>query len=155
MNWTDNKWLERSPREEGSFGRVFAIRNRKRILNAFLDTVLLIELSQRNAMKASHVIDHLKSKYEVELSPGTIYPVLRTLEKSGDIAAVRSRKVKTYMITGKGLQRVLLFRDSFVDLEDTFSEALGEEYWAAVNEVSKCGKNAFCKHLKFFGCRGF
>jgi DNA-binding PadR family transcriptional regulator len=66
--------------------------------------------------------------------------VLRTLEKSGDIAAVRSRKVKTYMITGKGLQRVLLFRDSFVDLEDTFYEALGEEYWAAVNEVSKCGK---------------
>jgi DNA-binding PadR family transcriptional regulator len=66
--------------------------------------------------------------------------VLRKLEKSGDIAAVRSKKVKTYRITDKGLQRVSCFRDSFVDLEDTFSEALGEDYWAAVNEVSKCGK---------------
>ncbi len=135
MNWAFENRVDSSIDKADCSEAVIVAENRKRILRAFLDIISLIELSRRNVMTASHMISSIKSKYQVELSPGTIYPVLKKLEKSGDIVAIKSRKIKTYRITDKGSQRVSLFQNSFVDLENTFSEALNVDYWAAENKI--------------------
>ncbi len=135
MNWADANRVDCSIEDYSK--TVIVAENRKRILRAFLDIISLIELSRRNVITASHIISSINSKYQVEVSPGTIYPVLKKLEKSGDIIAIKSRKIKTYRITDKGSQRISLFQNSFVDLENTFSEALNVDldYWAAVNKI--------------------
>jgi DNA-binding PadR family transcriptional regulator len=85
-------------------------------------------------MTAPHMISHLKTKYEIHLSPGTLYPTFRKLENTEDIVKVPSRKITTYRITNKGLKKVSRFRSNLVDLEDTFHRMLGENYWAVANE---------------------
>ena len=95
--------------------------SKKRLLKAYLDVAILAELAEREAMSASHIISYFESKFNVSLSPGTVYPALRKMEQTGDIKRLLRRRIKFYFVTKNGLDKLDAFQKSIEKTEDMLS----------------------------------
>lgn len=96
----------------------FKEASKKRLLKAYLDIAIMAEMAERDAMSAPHIISYIKSKFDVSLSPGTVYPVLRRMERTGDIRLLPKRRIKFYFITKNGLEKLSAFQKSIEKTED-------------------------------------
>ncbi|MCP8322324.1 MAG: PadR family transcriptional regulator [archaeon] len=74
---------------------------RPRGVKSLLDLLCLSALSERE-MTVYEVMALIYKKFGVLLSPGTIYPRIAYLEKSGLILTVGLGRKKTYTLTDKG-----------------------------------------------------
>jgi DNA-binding PadR family transcriptional regulator len=81
---------------------VFTQRVRKRVLIACLDAAIMEQLSERRVLSATNIIAIFKKRFNIQLSPGTVYPVLYALEREGKIKRLPNRTKKLYVITNKG-----------------------------------------------------
>ena len=77
----------------------FVVDEKRKLLKAWADIVILTELKKRARMSGLDVISSFKSKYGVQMSPGTIYPILKKMEKKKLIHLVPNRKKKVYVLT--------------------------------------------------------
>ena len=93
-------------------------------MKGFLSFIVLKLISKKN-MSGEEIREELKERKGSKPSPGTIYPVLKSLNKSGFIEEVKSSgKTKKYKLTKKGQKEIKIatkkFCELFYDMEDEF-----------------------------------
>lgn len=74
----------------------------KRILNAYLHAIIISRISETSIVTAADIISNIKKRYDIRMSPGTVYPALYKLEGEGNIKRLPNRKKKIYVLTQKG-----------------------------------------------------
>ena len=93
-------------------------------MKGFLTFIVLKLISKKN-MSGDEIRDEMKERRGTRPSPGTIYPVLKEMSKSGFIEeTANSGKTKKYKITKKGKKELELatkrFCRIFYDMKDDF-----------------------------------
>jgi len=93
-------------------------------MRGFLSFIVLRLISKKN-MSGEDLREELKKRKGVKPSPGTIYPVLKSLSSSGFIEEISSKgKVKKYRLTKKGKKELniatIKFCSIFYDMKDEF-----------------------------------
>ena len=93
-------------------------------MKGFLSFIVLKLISRKN-MSGEEIREELKKRKGSKPSPGTIYPVLKSLSKSGFIEDVKSGgKTKKYRLTKKGHKEIKIatkkFCELFYDMKDEF-----------------------------------
>ena len=82
-------------------------------MRGFLSFIVLRMTSQKN-MSGQEISQEIKIRKGSKPSPGTIYPVLKSLSKNGFIEEVKgSSKMKKYRITKKGRKELNLATKKF------------------------------------------
>jgi DNA-binding PadR family transcriptional regulator len=89
---------------------------KRRILNACLDKAIMAEMAQRSAFGAKEIIDFFEKKFNIRISPGTIYPILYKLEKTGYIRKLPNRIKKFYELTDSGKKSLENLQDNMVEV---------------------------------------
>lgn len=74
---------------------------RRKFIKTFLDLIVLKTFKNRQ-ISGYEVITLVYDKFQVLLSPGTIYPVLFKLEKEGLVKVIPTKRKKMYQLTDKG-----------------------------------------------------
>ena len=81
---------------------------------------------------------HELQRHGYELSPGTLYPVLRYLEAQGYLAAeervVQGKVRKYYSITAEGSQALIEIRPKIRELVDEVLETQNSAYISPIND---------------------
>jgi len=93
-------------------------------MKGFLSFMVLKLISKKN-MSGDEIREELKKRRGSRPSPGTIYPVLKSLHQSGFIVEVKNgSKAKKYKLTKKGEKEIAAatrkFCIMFYDMEDDF-----------------------------------
>lgn len=93
-------------------------------MKGFLSFIVL-KLISKKKMSGEGIREELKKRRGTKPSPGTIYPVLKSLSKSGFIEEIKnSGKTKKYKLTKKGQKEVKLatkkFCMIFYDMKEEF-----------------------------------
>lgn len=93
-------------------------------MKGFLSFIVL-KLISKKKMSGEDIREELKKRRGKKPSPGTIYPVLKSLSKSGFIEEIKdSGKTKKYKLTKKGQKEVKLatkkFCMIFYDMKEEF-----------------------------------
>lgn len=83
----------------------------KRYVKEFLDLIMLSFLN-RKPMSGNELITLVYDNFKVLSSPGTIYPILHSMEKNRLVTRKKHGKRKIYMITDKG--RVTLGESNWI-----------------------------------------
>lgn len=76
---------------------------RERFFKRLIDVFVLAELKKK-PMSGYDVISMLHKKYDVLVSPGTVYALLYSLEREGLIKGRFDEKKRVYGLTSVGLQ---------------------------------------------------
>jgi len=93
-------------------------------MKGFLAFIVLKLISKKN-MSGEEIRKEIKKRKGTKPSPGTIYPVLKSLSKSGFIVEIKgSGKSKKYKLTKKGHKEfnsaTRKFCEIFYDMKDEF-----------------------------------
>lgn len=93
-------------------------------MKGFLSFLVLKLISKKN-MSGDEIRNELKNRRGSKPSPGTIYPVLKSLSGSGFIEEIKSTgKIKKYRLTKRGKKEINAatrkFCNMFYDMEDDF-----------------------------------
>jgi len=86
---------------------------------------LVLKLISKKSMSGEEIREEIKARKGSRPSPGTVYPVLKSLSENGFIEEIKSSgKVKKYRITKKGRKEIKnatkKFCMIFYDLKDEF-----------------------------------
>ncbi len=89
---------------------------------------LVLRLITMRSMSGEEIRQEIKKRKGTKPSPGTIYPVLKSLTEKGLIEEVDSKgKEKKYQLTKQGKKEVKhatqFFLEMFCDLKDDFKKA--------------------------------
>lgn len=71
---------------------------------------------------AKDIISTVKKNYDIQISPGTIYPVFLRMEKEGDIERLPKKTHSLFVLTKKGKEKGVYFRDNI----DRFYEIIND-----------------------------
>ena len=82
---------------------------RERFFKKLIDVFVLVELKKKS-MSGYDVISMLHKKYDVLVSPGTVYALLYSLEREGLIQGRWDEKKRIYGLTSLGLQNECLLK---------------------------------------------
>ena len=89
-------------------------------------TFMMLRLIGRKNLSGEEIREEIKKRKGTRPSPGTVYPVLKSLSKSGFIEEIKHKgKTKRYKITKKGKKELneatKKFCMLFYDMKDDFS----------------------------------
>lgn len=85
-------------------------------MKGFLSFIVLKLISKKN-MSGEEIREEIRERKGSRPSPGTIYPVLKSLSKSGFIEEAKgSGKVKKYRLTAKGMREIKIATKKFCEL---------------------------------------
>ena len=76
---------------------------RERIFRRLIDVFVLVELKKKS-MSGYDVISMLHKKYDILVSPGTVYAMLYSLEREGLIEGRWDERKRVYGLTKSGSQ---------------------------------------------------
>jgi DNA-binding PadR family transcriptional regulator len=82
---------------------------RERLFKRLIDVFVLVELKKK-PMSGYDVISLLHEKYEVLVSPGTVYALLYSLEREGLIEGRLDERKRVYGLTSHGLEDECLLK---------------------------------------------
>ncbi|MEM3055579.1 MAG: PadR family transcriptional regulator, partial [Candidatus Bathyarchaeia archaeon] len=85
----------------------------------FSNVIILLEL-RRRALGGHDIISCIQNKFQVTLSPSTVYSSLYSLEKNGFVKGRYLCRKKVYAITDKGKKMA----DKFLNMKDIFLETV-------------------------------
>ena len=96
-------------------------------MKGFLTFMVLRLISKKN-MSGEEIREEIKKRKGTKPSPGTVYPVLKYLNKSGFIEQIKHKgKIKKYKITKKGKKELneatKKFCMLFYDMKDDISRS--------------------------------
>jgi PadR family transcriptional regulator, activator of gas vesicle formation len=74
------------------------------MVKSFLDIIVLVML-KREASHGYAIIADIHKEFDVLLSPGTLYPLLYSLEKKNLISVEKEGRRKKYYLTEKGTKQ--------------------------------------------------
>jgi len=83
----------------------FVSEEKRKLLKTLSDIVVLVEISKCGGLSAPYIIT-LFEKYGIQMSPGTIYPLLYRMGKKKQIRLLLNRRKKLYVLADSG-QKVL------------------------------------------------
>lgn len=89
----------------------FVRKSSQRTLVAFLDEVMLYELTKR-PLSGYDAIACIRQKYGFLLSSGTVYATIYSLERKGFIECAENERKRTYRLTEKGKQMLEILQTS-------------------------------------------
>jgi DNA-binding PadR family transcriptional regulator len=72
------------------------------MIKNFMDIIILKHLKDSPVISGYEVIGYLHKKFDILLSPGTVYQALSSLEREGLIKANVDRGRREYKLTNKG-----------------------------------------------------
>jgi DNA-binding PadR family transcriptional regulator len=79
------------------------------LLRRFIDLIALEEL-KKSEMSGYDLVFRLHSKYDLLVSPGTVYALLYSLERQGLIEGKMEDRKRVYEITNRGLENASLLK---------------------------------------------
>ena len=82
---------------------------RERLFKRLIDLFVLVELKKKS-MSGYDVTSMLHTKYDVLVSPGTVYALLYSLEREGFIEGRWDERKRVYGLTSIGLQNECLLK---------------------------------------------
>lgn len=91
---------------------------RKKVLKAVLAPAILELLSEITVSSGTNLIAVLKKRYGIQLSAGTIYPVLYSLEKKKQITKIPHRIRCLYILTDEGKETIDNLQLNIKDLQN-------------------------------------
>ena len=80
----------------------FVKATEKKILVASLSGLVLARMAEKNMRSVSDILSSLNQHFGFHLSPGTVYPIIYSLEKKGDIQRVSLGSRRVYVLTEQG-----------------------------------------------------
>jgi hypothetical protein len=98
----------------------FLIDTKKRLVEALLPIIILINIHKRSIMSPPNTMLLIKNHYNIVISPGTIYPIFHKLEKEGHIKKINKRN---YILTSKG-QKTLEPIQGNISIQSVVSELI-------------------------------
>ena len=98
---------------------------------ACLDVAIMAQLSEKGVLSATNIISILETRYNFQLSAGTVYPVLYALERDGKINRVPCYRAKRlFVLTSKGREEIKYLQKSSFSLHEMLEEIFGNsEQW--------------------------
>lgn len=82
------------------------------LVKTFLDIIVLATLNG-NSVHGYKIIADLHRTFGVLLSPGTLYPLLYSLEKEKLVEVIEAKRKKLYRLTPKGRKRVVALNNMY------------------------------------------
>jgi len=89
---------------------------RGRVVKSILDLVVLIQLETDSGEGAYDIMANVHGAYGVMLSPGTLYPLLFSLERAGLIEGRWEDRRKVYGLTGKARTLLRAQLETYTDV---------------------------------------
>lgn len=57
-------------------------------------------------MSVANIIRDVKEKYDIHISPGTVYPIIYKMEREGYIEKIPKSSKRIYVLTAKGRNQI-------------------------------------------------
>ena len=90
----------------------------KRIIKEFLDVIILLELKDKGELSGYDLAVLQHNKFEISLSPGTVYATLYAMERRGLIAGHNDGKKTAFALTNKGEEALANIKLINMDLSE-------------------------------------
>lgn len=117
----------------------------ERHVKAFLD-LLVLALLEDKPRCGYDILAIIHRKFNVLLSPGTLYPLLYALEKRGFIEGQVQNRRRNYAISKKGSNMVKRLSRDFKDSSLTLLSVMGGD--SSLDQVYLSDENPATKHIK-------
>lgn len=95
-------------------------RIRQKCIRGFMDIMTLVLLADR-PMCGYEIIESIYEKARVLLSPGTVYPLLDSLQRKGLIESKTESKKKIYKITSSGRETLVRMSAEYAKIQSILS----------------------------------
>jgi Predicted transcriptional regulators len=90
----------------------------KRIIKEFLDVIILLELKDKGELSGYDFAVLQHQKFDLSLSPGTVYATLYSMERRGLIAGHNDGKKTAFQLTDKGTAAIESLKRAAPQLTD-------------------------------------
>jgi DNA-binding PadR family transcriptional regulator len=77
----------------------------ERVIKTFMDVIIMTEL-RHGPLSGYDVISHINAKFNLLVSSGTVYSLLYSLERNGQVEGVWKERKRTYKLTDKGEETI-------------------------------------------------
>ena len=81
-------------------------------------------MSQRTAINVTSIITYFEEKFNIQISPGTIYPIFKKLEKKGYIKKLPNRTKTLYVLTGSGRTMLMNIQYNLDEVQSFMSKLI-------------------------------
>ena len=99
---------------------------KKSIIKSFLDTLILVKLKNNGDSNGYQIVRFIQKKYDLMISPSTVYSVLYLLERRDLIKAKSINNVRVYSLTEKGLAMTEIILNHQEKITDYVTMCLSE-----------------------------
>jgi DNA-binding PadR family transcriptional regulator len=104
---------------------------RYRCVRSFLDFIIL-GLIKKKPISGYDIITYIYDRFQILLSPGTVYPTLSALEEQGYITSFTEARKRLYALTNKGEsvlnQMAIEYLKCYVQLDTLCRLLLGSNF---------------------------
>lgn len=97
----------------------------ERFLKEFMDVLIMVKMRQ-GEISGYDMLTYFHEKFDLLVSPGTVYSVLYTMERKGLIKAKGVDRKRIYSLTAKGEATIKAIRESSEVLESFLTRLLKE-----------------------------
>ena len=108
--------------EENVLTNETLIEMRERIVRSFLDVIVLVNLRDGSPMGGYELIKFIHQRFDILMSPGTVYSFLYSLERDGLIKGAVMRRKRMYMLTDEGENRIKTILEAKPRILDMMAE---------------------------------
>jgi DNA-binding PadR family transcriptional regulator len=91
-----------------------------KLVKGSIDILVLLEMNRRKSISGSDIIDLIKTKFSVSLSPGTVYTTLYNVERKGLIYGETNGRKTFFKLTEKGLMVVEALKSYETQIADIY-----------------------------------
>lgn len=104
-----------------------SVEIRKRIIKDFMDLIILRELESGASRSGYDIIILFRKKFQMSLSPGSLYSMLYAMERKGLIESTVNDEKKVYALAGKGKEKIRNTRRDLDPILSFMKSILGEK----------------------------
>jgi DNA-binding PadR family transcriptional regulator len=95
----------------------------ERFLKEFMDVLIMVKM-RGGESSGYNILNYFHEKFDLLISPGTVYSVLYSMERDGLIKARGVDRKRIYTLTPKGEATIKAINESSTALESYFSSLL-------------------------------
>jgi DNA-binding PadR family transcriptional regulator len=96
--------LTEAQKNNGFEARIFREMH-ERVIKSFMDVIIMTEL-RKGPLSGYDVISYINAKFNLLVSSGTVYSLLYSLERNGQVEGVWKERKRTYKLTDKGEETI-------------------------------------------------
>jgi DNA-binding PadR family transcriptional regulator len=95
----------------------------ERFLKEFMDILIMVKMRE-GENSGYNILTYFHQKFDLLISPGTVYSVLYSMERNGLIKARGTDRKRVYTLTPKGEATIKTINESSTDLASFFGSLL-------------------------------